>query len=153
MKFKDAIEFKDVIIEKDLHNEIVPEVVFSCNHCKRPSGYDTLEGIDKHLDLCLFKNDNKRCLMCKHLKLQIEAPYPRNHKMWGSVDTEWGFGNYNTPICMKSDKPLTEEQIHTYNGDCFELGEEEPVMVHSEEYTKYLEISDDVHEEWKVEEK
>ena len=36
MKFKDAIDFKDEIYERELRNEIVPEVVFSCNHLHSP---------------------------------------------------------------------------------------------------------------------
>ena len=151
MKFSDAIDFKDAIIEREYEDEIRTEVVFSCKHCSRPTGWDSLEGIDRHLSQCLYKNGNKRCVMCKHLKIIEEAPYPRNHKMWKTVDTEWAFGSYRTPYCELKEKNLDEVEIHTYHDDCFELYEEMPIIERSEDYIKWQELSEELDEEYRVE--
>lgn len=152
MKFNDAMQFKEVIVERELKNEVRTEVVFSCKHCSRPTGYDTLEGVDEHIAQCLFKNDNKRCLMCKHLKIIEEAPYPKNNKLYKSVDTEWAFGSYRTPYCMKNEEILDEVEVHTYHDECFELGEEMPVLDKTEEYVEWFELSTELDDEWRVEE-
>lgn len=153
MKFKDAIDFKDEIYERELKNEIIPEVVFSCNHCKRPTGYDTLQGIEEHLSRCLYKDANKSCVMCKRLKLIQEAQYPKNNKLWKSVDTEWAFGNFRTPYCMKKEKVIDEATVHNVDGcneGCFELGLELPEIENTEEYVEWLELSTQLDEEYRI---
>lgn len=150
MKFREGLEFKDELLQKEMDGEINVEVVFSCPFCNRPAGWDEIHKAEAHTKNCLYNNKNNRCVMCKHLKIIQEAQYPKNNKLWKSVDTEWAFGSFNQPYCMKKDIKLDEVEVHTYHEDCFELGEELPVIENTEEYDKWWELSTQLDKEWRT---
>lgn len=144
IKAKDLGNFEFMALE-DYREDVISTLTHSCRHCNRPVGYDTIEGIEGHLDRCLFNEKNKMCLMCKYLTIYEEAPYPKNHQM-RTPDVEWAFGNYRKPYCEKYDKYLDEETLMNKQPDCFELSLDEIRIKHTKEYDKWLELSTDYYD-------
>jgi len=130
----------DFLKLEDYSEGVVSTLTHSCRHCNRPVGYDSIEGIEGHLDRCLFNEKNKMCTMCKYLTIYEEAPYPRNHQM-RTPDVEWAFGSYRKPYCEKYDKYLDEETLMNGQPDCFELALDDIRIKHTKEYDKWLELS------------
>lgn len=136
---KDLDNFEFLKLE-DYDDGVLSTLTHSCRHCSRPVGYDTIEGIQGHLDRCLFNEKNNMCLMCKYMTIYEEAPYPRNHQM-RTPDVEWAFGNYRKPYCDKYDKYLDEEDLMNKQPDCFVEALDEIRIKHTKDYNTWLELS------------
>ncbi len=139
---EDDLDLWEFLKLEDYSDGVISTLTHSCRHCNRPVGYDTIEGIEGHLDRCLFNEKNEMCLMCKYLTIYEEAPYPRNHQM-RTPDVEWAFGNYRKPYCEKYDKYLDEEMLMNKQPDCFIEALDEIRIKHTKEYEKWLELSTD----------
>ena len=135
----------NIVALEDYREDVISTLTHSCRHCSRPVGYDTIDGIEAHLDRCLFNEKNKMCLTCKFLTIYEEAPYPKNHQM-RTPDVEWAFGNYRKPYCERYDKYLDEETLMNSQPDCFEEALTEIKIKHTKEYDKWLELSTDYYD-------
>jgi hypothetical protein len=137
---EDDLDLWEFLKLEDYSDGVISTLTHSCRHCNRPVGYDTIEGIEGHLDRCLFNEKNEMCLMCKYLTIYEEAPYPKNHQM-RTPDVEWAFGNYRKPYCEKYDKYLDEEDLMNKQPDCFQLSLDEIRIKHTKDYETWLELS------------
>jgi len=148
---EDLKKYNFVTLE-DYREDVCTTLTHSCRHCSRPVAWDTPQGIEGHLDRCLFNEKNSPCTLCKYLTIYMEAPYPKNMKMYNSPDVEWAFLNYNSPYCERYEKYLKEEDLLAKHPDCFEVSSLEAKTKHTKEYDKYLELIDQTHEDYKVRE-
>ena len=120
------------------------ETIFTCNQCMQPKGYASLEGINEHLNKCLYDVNNHSCVMCKELKIIQTAPYPRLAFKYYDEDVFWAFKNFTKGYCMLKERDLTEEDILNDN-ECFIDGsDKDAVLEYTDDYVKFLEISNQI---------
>ena len=147
---KDAM--KDMCEQMDLINyefgtidagsdDIKADVVYRCNMCHNPSVvFEDAEMAIHHTERCLFNPKAKSCVMCKHLKIIEEPPYPRYQKNYESSETYHAFGAFKQPFCMFYDKNITEYNLFDDHEDCFEYSNEPPVTTQTPSMKKYVEL-------------
>jgi hypothetical protein len=147
---KDAM--KDMCEQLDLMNyefaeielgseDIAIDIVYRCNLCHNPHVvFDSQEQALHHSERCLFNPKAKKCVMCKHLKIIEEPPYPRYQKEYQSTETYHAFGAYKQPYCMLKEQNITEYELFDNHDDCFEYSDEPIVTEQTEEMNKYMEL-------------
>lgn len=129
------------------------EKVYTCKLCNNPNiAFAELDSAMDHAEKCLFNSGRQSCVLCKHLKIIEEPPYPRFEKDYKSVETYHAFGKYKQPYCMKKEKNIDEEELFGVHNDCF-LHSEDPVVTEwTDEFTKYMDlINRDMSEELRKE--
>lgn len=131
-------QFGEVDLQTD---DIAMDIVYRCNKCHNPSVvFDSQEQALHHVERCLFNPEAKKCVMCKHLKIIEEPPYPRFKKDYQSLETYHAFGAYKQPYCMLKEENITEYNLFDNHDDCFVYSDENIVTEQTEAMKKYVEL-------------
>ena len=131
-------EFAEIELGSD---DIAIDIVYRCNMCHNPHVVFEDKGQAlHHANRCLFNPKAKKCVMCKHLKIIEEPPYPRYQKEYQSTETYHAFGAYKQPYCMLKEENITEYNLFDDHEDCFEFSDKPPVIETTPEMEKYIEL-------------
>jgi len=131
-------EFGEIEIGSD---DIAIDIVYRCNMCHNPHiVFEDKEQALHHSGRCLYNPKAKKCVMCKHLKIIEEPPYPRFQKEYQSAETYHAFGAYKQPYCMLKSENITEYNLFDDHEDCFEFSDEPPVIEQTEAMVEYVKL-------------
>ena len=131
-------EFAEIELGSD---DIAIDIVYRCNMCHNPHiVFQDAEMAIHHTQRCLFNPKAKKCVMCKHLKIIEEPPYPRYQKKYESAETYHAFGAFKQPYCMLYDKNITEYNLFDDHEECFEYSNEPPVTKQTKAMKKYVKL-------------
>ena len=144
---KDELSTFQFATIEDYNDDIRQDVVYSCKHCNQSIGFETVKSAKAHVNQCLFNEANKKCVMCKNLKIKMFPPYPRFANNFVTEDCYHAFQGYNKPYCMKKEIDLTEEEIFGNNDECFEVSFDTPEIERTKDYEEWVELSLSVDED------